>query len=44
MVKNSKDSFIFDTSALISLASIGLIENVIKQFNVISTESVIQAI
>jgi hypothetical protein len=42
MVKNLKDSFIFDTSALISLASVGLIGNIIKYFNVISTESVIK--
>ena len=42
MAKSSKDSFVFDTSALISLASIDLIENIIKHFNVISTESVIK--
>ena len=42
MAKSSKDSFIFDTSALISLASISLIKEIVRLFNVVLTESVIK--
>src|SRR3989344_56934 len=42
MVKPLKDSFIFDTSALVSLATIDLINNIVKLFNIITTKSVVE--
>ncbi len=42
MEGNSKDSFIFDTSALISLGSIKLIEDVLKISNIFICQSVIR--
>ncbi|MFH1637925.1 MAG: hypothetical protein ABIB71_05860 [Candidatus Woesearchaeota archaeon] len=42
MGKGSSESFIVDTSAFISLASIGLFKDIIKSFTIITTSSVIK--
>ncbi len=42
MEKNSKSSFVVDTSAFISLESVNLLEKVCELFNIITISSVIK--